>query len=453
MGPRPISACVLLLATVACTSPSPPAGAGGAGAAVLFEGATLIDGTGGAPVEGSAFLVEGGRISWVGLEGEREPPLGAARIDLSGRAVIPALIDGHNHIGLVDVRTGTERKEHYTRENLLDHLRRYAYYGVAAALSMGLEEDRELAYALRDEIVPDAARFLTVGRGIAATRMGGPQNEARLGIPYGAGSAAEGRAHVRELQADGVRFVKIWVDDRGGTVPSLRPDVYRAIIDEAHGLGMQVLAHVGRTSGLEDAKDLYRAGIDGFVHTVRDRDVDEEYLALVREHPGVWTGPNMPSTPMTHADLASLAETLPPGRVEAMRAEIERREAAGDTVPSELFELHCRNLRRYHGAGMIIGLGTDGTGDGFGVHEEMAAYTRCGLTAHEAITAATRVNAALLGLDDLGILQPGKSASFVVLDASPLEDIRNSRAISDVYLAGERVDREALRAGFLDGAM
>ncbi len=447
-----IALCVLIPAISACTSEPAPSGAG-AGGTVWFEGATLIDGTGGVPVEASAFLVEGERISWVGRAGERPPPDGALRIDLSGKTVIPALIDGHNHIGLTNVKDGTDRKENYTRENLLDQLRRYAYYGIAAALSMGLEADRELAYELRGEIVPDAARFLTVGRGIAATAMGGPTSEARLGIPYGAVSEEEGRARVRELGADGVRFVKIWVDDRGGMVPKLQPNVYRAIIEEAHARGMQVLAHVGRTSALEDAKDLYRAGVDGFVHTVRDRDVDEEYLGLVREHPEVWTGPNMPATPLTREELASLGETLSPGRVETMRAEIERREAVGDTAASELFQLHCRNLRRYHEAGMIIALGTDATGDGFGVHQEMAGYTRCGLTAHEAIVAATRVNAEVLGLDDLGTLQPGKSASFVILDASPLDDIRNSHAISEVYLRGERVDREELREGFLAGAM
>ena len=453
MRPCQITLCFLFLSISACASEPAPSGAAAGGGPVFFEGATLVDGTGGAPIEASAFLVEGERISWVGRAGEREPPEEALRIDLSGRTVIPALIDGHNHIGLMNLKDGTDRKENYTRENLLDQLGRYAYYGVAAALSMGLEADRELAYELRGEVAPDAARFLTVGRGIAATPMAGPPSEARVGIPYGAASEEEGRAHVRELDADGVRFVKIWVDDRGGTAPKLQPNVYRAIIEEAHAHGMQVLAHVGRTSALEDAKDLYRAGIDGFVHTVRDRDVDEEYLALVGAYPEVWMGPNMPAAPLTRGELASLGETLPPGRVREMRAEIERREAAGDTAASELFQLHCRNVGRVHEAGMIIGLGTDGTGDGFGVHQEMAAYTRCGLTAHEAIVAATRVNAEVLGLGDLGTLEPGKSASFVVLEANPLEDIRNSHAISEVYLRGERVDREGLRAGFLAGAM
>ena len=143
--------------------------------------------------------------------------------------------------------------------------------------------------------------------------------------------------------------------------PKLKPNVYRAIIDEAHANGQQVLAHLGRTSALEDAKDLFRAGIDGFVHTVRDRDVDEDYLALVKAHPKVWTGPNMPWPGTTEDDVSSLAETLPADQIERMRQELERRKASGNTGPNELFQLHCRNLRKIHDAGMTIALGTDGT--------------------------------------------------------------------------------------------
>jgi len=440
----------LLLAAAACGPQADVAPSAGGG--VWFEGARLVTGDGTEPIENSAFLVEDGTFSWVGEQGETEPPNGATRIDLAGKTVIPALIDGHNHIGLTNIKDGSDSKENYNRANLVDQLQRYAYYGVGAALSMGLEADRQLAYQLRDETIPNAAQFLTVGRGIAGTSMAGPQSESRIGIPYGAQSEEEGREAVRELSADGVAFVKIWVDDRGGSVPKLEANVYRAIIDEAHANGMQVLAHVGQTSALEDAKDLLRAGIDGFVHMVRDRDVDEEYLALVRENRQVWTGPNIPGTPLTQEELAVLSETFPPDEVARRREDIERRAATGDTLPSELFQLHCRNLARIHEAGMTIGLGTDGTGDGFGAHQEMVSYTQCGFTAHEAIVAATGTNAAVLGLDDLGTVAAGKSADFVVLDANPLDDIRNTARISQVYLRGDEVDREALRAGFLSGA-
>jgi imidazolonepropionase-like amidohydrolase len=414
---------------------------------VWFEGARLIAGDGSAPIEKAAFVVEGDRFTWVGRSGEKSPPGGAARVDLTGKTVMPALIDGHDHIGLVNERDGSNSKANYTRDNLTDQLQRYAYYGVSAALSMGLEADEELAYEMRDAVLPDAARFLTVGRGIAATSIAGPPGEPRLGIPYGARTEREGRDHVKALHARGVHFVKIWVDDRNGDVPKIQPSVYRAIIAAAHGNGMEVLAHLSRTSALADAKDLFQAGVDGFVHLVRDRDVDTDYLALVKSHPKVWSGPNMP-VPMTEATIALLAETLPANQIEMMRAALKQITANG-TPRNELFELHCRNLRKIHDAGMVIGLGTDGTGDGVGPHEQLAAYTQCGMTALEAIAAGTGTNARILRQDRIGTVAAMKEADFIVLDANPLDDITNTRRISAVYLRGKEVNRTALKARFM----
>ena len=438
--------CASSLIGVACVSAQAQEPTGDA---TWFEGARLIDGNGGAPFEDSAFLVEDGVFAWVGGQGEREAPEGAARVDLSGKTVIPALIDAHQHIGLTDVRDGTHSKDNYTLANLVEHLERSAYHGVAATMSLGLEFDEALAFELRNEVLPDAARFLTSGRGIAATPTAGPQQEYRLGIPRGAQTEAEGRAAVAELDGHGVDIIKIWVDDRGGTVPKLGPEVYRAIIDEAHARGMRVASHLGSTSGLADAKDLIRAGIDGFAHTVRDRDIDDEYMALVREHPDVWTIPNLPGSPVTLDDLPWLGETLPPFEIENLRAQAEQLAAEG---PGELFELQCRNLARNREAGMIIGMGTDsGVSVAWTTHTEMRDMAGCGLTPMEAIESATRINAEILGLDDLGTVTEGKSASFVVLEASPLDDVENTRQIDSVYLRGEAVNREALRAKFMDG--
>jgi len=170
----------------------------------------------------------------------------------------------------------------------------------------------------------------------------------------------------------------------------------------------------------------------------------------VRAHPKVWSGPNMP-VPATRASIAALAETLPASQIETMRAQLAPIEAKGNP-PDELFELHCRNLRRIHDAGMVIGLGTDGTGDGFGPHEQLEAYTRCGMTPMEALVAGTGTNARILHLDRMGAIALGKEASFIVLDANPLEAITNTRRISAVYLRGRAVDRQALKAGFTTSA-
>jgi len=418
----------------------------GTNTSTWFEGSRLIVGDG-STIENAAFLVEGEAFTWVGKQGQRQPPQGATRVDLAGKTVMPSLIDGHNHIGLINENDGSNSKANYRREVIVDVLQRYAYYGIAATLSMGLEADQELAYELRDQVIPNAARFLTVGKGIAATPIGGPTGEPRLGIPYGARTPREGRDHVLELHARGVRFVKIWVDDRNGDVSKLQPAVYRAIIAEAHANGMEVLAHLSRTSALADAKDLLNVGIDGFVHLVRDRDVDAEYLAAVKAHPKVWSGPNIP-VPATKDSITSLAETLPAKQIEGMRAQLAQLEAKGNP-PNELFELHCRNLRKIHDAAMIIGMGTDGTGDGFGSHEQIEAYTRCGMTSMEAIVAATGTNARVLHLDRMGTVAAGKEASFNVLDANPLDSITNTRRISKVYLRGKELDRQALRTGFM----
>lgn len=440
-----VGLCAGVLILGACGASEEPQG----GDATWFEGATLIDGTGVAPVERSAFLVEDGAFTWVGAQGEQEAPAGAERVDLAGKTVIPALIDAHQHLGLTRVGEGTHSTDNYTRANLVEHLERSAYHGVAATMSLGLEYDEALAFGLRTATLPNAARFLTSGRGIAATPMAGPQQEYRLGIPRGAQNAEEGRAAVEELHGYGVDIIKIWVDDRGGTVPKLEPEVYAAIIDEAHARGMRVTAHLGSTTGLADAKDLLRAGVDGFAHTVRDRDIDDEYMALVREHPDVWSIPNLPGSPVTLDDVPWLSETVPPFEIENLRAQAERLEAEG---PDAFFQLQCRNLARNREAGMIIGMGTDsGVSVGWTTHTELRDMAGCGLTPMEVIEAATRINAEILGLDDLGTVTAGKNASFVVLDADPLDDIGNTRRIASVYLGGARVDREGLRAKFMDG--
>ena len=421
------------------------------GGATLLEGARLIVGDNSAPIENSAILIQGTQITAVGTKGQVQLPTGGTRVDLTGKTVIPALIDGHNHMGLSNLRDGTDRKENYTRENLLDQLQRYAYYGIAATLSMGTEADTSVSYKLRDDFangmdIPNAARFYTVGKGIAATPMAGSPTPSRLGIPYGAATIEEGLKDVADLKSHDVHFIKVWVDDRVATVPKVKPEVYRAIIDQAHKNGQEVLAHLGQTTALADAKDLLQAGVDGFVHVVRDRDVDDEYIQIVKQHPKTWTGPNMPGPPQDLNDIEALNETLPFAQGERNKKALEARIASGNNKPSELSLLHCRNFRKIHDAGMVIGLGTDGTGDGFGAHAQIRTYTGCGMTPKEALIAATSTNARILHMDQLGTIAKGKEASILVLNANPLDDITNTRKIDRVYLRGKLVDRKGLQS-------
>jgi imidazolonepropionase-like amidohydrolase len=425
----------------------------------LYEGARLITGGGGAPIESSAFLVENGRFTRVGRKGEVQLPTGATRVDLTGKTVMPALIDIHNHIGWTNHQTNQATKTSFTRELVIDHLHRYAYYGVAAALSLGLDRwdvNPEVPYQLRNEILPNAARFLTVGRGIAATPMAGPPVDYRLGVPYGAQTEAEGRSLVHALQAKNVEMIKIWVDDRQKTVPKLSVPVYEAIINEAHKNGMRVVAHI---FNLEDGKQLLKSGVDGFAHGVRDRDVDEEYVTILKQHPRTWIGPNLPPRPLSAAETAAqidwLTETVPPSQVKRMRDQLAGRQAAsvdggrGSAPQNEMFGIQCRNLKKVHDAKAIIGLGTDGNGDiGWSAHTELADMVFCGLSPAEAIVAGTRTSAEILKLDQLGTVAAGKSGDFIVLDGNPLDNILNTRKINKVYLKGTAVDRAALSRSF-----
>src|SRR4029077_16839825 len=214
-------------------------------------------------------------------------------VDLSGKTVIPALIDAHVHMGY---RKGLSfGPENYTRENLTDKLNRFAYYGVAAILETGTARS-ELAYQLRAE-TPPGALFRTAGRGFGMPNAGpgGPMRDSA----YGVTTEAEARMDVQELAARKVDMIKIWVDDRNGTVEKLKPNLYRAIIDEAHQHAVGVMARIAGMEAaktmlradippLDDAKDLLRAGVDGFGHCVRDREVDAELLAMLKARPNLF---------------------------------------------------------------------------------------------------------------------------------------------------------------------
>jgi len=404
---------------------------------VLFEGARLIAGDGRPPIENSAFIVEGSRITQVGTRGSVRKPDGATVVDLNGKTVMPAIVDAHSHLGYTDARTGDTSSVHYTRDNLLDHLRRYAFFGIAATLSMGLDRG-ELPYELRAMPVDGTALFRTAGRGIAMPNAG-PNALYWRDAPYGVTTESEGRQAVRELAAKRVDFVKIWVDDRNKTVTPLPPSLYRPIIEEAHTLGLRVIAHVYY---LADAKELLRAGIDGFAHGIRDLEVDDEIMGLFKARPQIFVIPNLPDTPPFGRDLVWLSETLPPSQIEALK-----RVAATNLGRPRLFDVQARSLKKLTAAGVRIAFGTDagiGAPYGWSAHAEIADMVTAGMTPMQVIVAATRTSAEILKLEQFGTIANGKSADFIVLDANPLDDITNTRRISQVYLRGRAIDRKAL---------
>jgi len=409
--------------------------------ATVFEGARLITGEGTA-IENSAFVVINNRFTQVGKKGRIQVPPGATHVDLTGKTVMPALIDAHTHLGHAIIKTSKIGRDTYSRQNLMDHLRRLAYYGIAATQSMGIDRG-DIAYDLRANPVPGAALFRTAGRGIALPNQG-PGAEYWKDAAYGVTTEAEARKAVQELAAKKVDLVKIWVDDRNKTVTKLPPELYRPIIDEAHKNNLRVVAHI---FNLEDARELLRSGIDGFAHGVRDKDIDDEFLALLKEHPNVFWTPNLPDRPTaTLEDADWLAETVPAATIQEMREAIEKRTPQATKTAQEFFDLQARNLKKLNAAGARIGFGTDsGTAVGWTAHMELEDMVLAGMTRNQVLTAATKTSAGILKLDDLGTIAGGKSADFVILDANPLEQIKNTRRISKVYLRGKELDRAALR--------
>lgn len=412
--------------------------------AVLFEGARLIVGDGSAPIENSAFLMENNRFTRVGKKGSIQAPAGAARVDLTGKTVMPALVDAHVHLGWTQLKTGTINKDTYSKENLADHLRILGYYGIAAAFNMGIDPG-DAAFQIRAEPVPGGALLRTAGRGMALPNAG-PGQEYWRPVAYGVSTEAEARKAVDELAAKKVDWVKMWVDDRDGTVPKLPPAIYKAIIDEAHKRGLRAVAHIYY---LADAKELLRSGIDGFMHMVRDRDVDDEFIQLFKQHRNVFVTPNLPDKGTSAEDFAFMGETLPAAEVKRLRDIAANQTPAAAKTAREFFDVQARNLAKYNAAGVRIGFGTDSSRTvGWDAHQELADMVTAGMTPMQVITAATKTSAEIMKLDQLGTVAAGKSADFIVLDANPLDNIMNTRKISRVYIRGKALDRAALSAGW-----
>ncbi len=409
-----ISVVVVLMA--ACTG-RPEAGS--QTSVTVFEGARLIVGDGSAPIEDAVFIVENDRFTAVGPRAALEIPRGATRVDLGGKTVMPAIVNAHVHLS-------PEREE---RAELLQHM---AYYGAGTVVSLG-HDTGAVPFEMQDEIVPDGARALTAGRGITTPEPG------RSEAPFWVTNEDEARAAARELTTQEVDVIKIWVDDRNGRYEKLSPALYGAVIDEAHTHGTRVIAHVFT---LEDAKGLLRAGLDAFAHGVRDRDLDDELLALWQERPNVVLVPNLPN-PGVVTDVGWLSGTVPPAELQEMQdASVDR------PAVQERFGIQARNLDRLNDAGVKIAFGTDGSVP-WAVHLEMEDMVRSGMTPAEVIAAATGNSADLMQMTDVGTLAAGKSADFIVLDANPLDDITNTRRIDTVYLRGTAINREELGARFI----
>ena len=420
---------------------------------VAYQGATLITGDGGPPIGGGVLVVDEGRIAAVGRAANVPVPEDAAVVDLAGKTVMPALVDLHGHVGFQQGLTYDYAN--YTRENLLDQLDRYAYHGVGTIVSMGTDPG-ELAFGIRAEQEAGTlggARLHTAFRGIARPDAG-PGARTMRPTAFGVSTPDEARAVVDEIAATEADFVKIWVDDRGGSVEKLTPDLYEPIIAAAHERGLQVIAHVYY---LDDARALVEAGADGLAHLPRDLEMDDALVAAVVEN-DVFVMPNLSISergrhvePPAWVEHPLLLESVAGDVLARIRASFENRAPEAAARAGESYAAMQSSLKKLADAGARLVLGADtGVQDhvpGFMEHRELELFVEAGISPADAIRIATSASAEVLGADT-GLLEAGRRADFVVLDANPMFGIANTRQIADVYLNGEAVDRDALRAGW-----
>ncbi|MES2605946.1 MAG: amidohydrolase family protein [Pseudomonadota bacterium] len=380
--------------------------------AVVYEGARVIVGDGSAAIENGVVVVDGGIFVAVGPSGVVAVPQGATRVDLAGATVMPMLIDTHVHLSR-------------ERDPLIEDLRSRTRFGVSAAMSLGQDEG-DAVYQVRAENIPGIATYRTAGKGITAPEPG------RTEIPHWVTTPEEARAAVQAEAALNVDIIKIWVDDRDKQFAKLTPELYGAVIDEAHKNNLRVVSH---QFTLEDAKGLVNAGVDAFAHGVRDMDIDDEFMALVKQHPDLVMGPNLPGRGVA-TDVSWLQ-----GQVAAEQfATLQTQAAAENPQAQAAYGIQARNLARMSAEGVKIVLGTDGNTP-WGPHIEMEDMVVAGMSPADVITAATGNGAAYMRLDDQGTITQGKRADFIVLDANPLEDITNTRKIRSVYMQGTAVTR------------
>jgi imidazolonepropionase-like amidohydrolase len=418
----------------------------------VLKNFTLIDGTGHEPVAHAAMIVDNGRIVWVGPVAQLKAPPSAQVVDLEGKYVMPGIINLHVHLGAT---IGLEQNEKFfTPENVEKDLKTYASYGVTSVLSMGTDKDS--IFKIRDQQRagrPGETRVFTVGQGFVFKGGYGGLD----GVNQGISTIAEVEPAVAAQAAKHVDFIKLWLDDHLGTKKKMPYDMAQAIIESAHRHHLRVLAHIFY---LQDARQLVDFGVDGLAHSVRDKPVDAAFVADMKKH-GTW---QMAATLSREDSMFVYGQTPPFANDPFFTRSVSANVLAQLKSPAYQAKIRSdpdfgmypgflrtaeQNLKTLADAGVPYGFGTDsgppGRFPGYFAHWEMELMVQAGLTPMQVITAATGNAARFLHATDLGTLETHKWADLIVLDKNPLDDIKNSRSIHAVYIAGNRVAGAAPR--------
>lgn len=423
------------------------AGAPALAQTVVLDHFTLIDGTGRAPVADQALVIRDGRIVWVGPSKAKKKQPGATVTDLTGKFLMPGIIDSHVHLGLVN---GIDQNftKYYDRANIERQLRIYSAYGVTSVYTLGTDGD-----AIHDVIADqrrigriDTTRAFTAGRGVVFKGSYGGV----AGLDQSVATPAETTAMVAREAAKGADFIKLWMDDEFGTIGARMPyNISSAVVAAAHAAKKKAVAHIFY---YDNADALATEGIDGFMHQVRDRTADAA-LARKMKARGVWQIASTLSREasftyklLPFVDDPFFSRGVAPATIAALKDPARQARLAANPLFARypgVLRNAMASLAVEAKAGVPYGMGTDSGPSarfpGYFAHWEMELMVQSGLKPLQVLTAATSTNAKFLGLTDIGTIAPGKWADLLVLDRNPVADIRNTRAINSVYIAGKTV--------------
>jgi imidazolonepropionase-like amidohydrolase len=417
---------------------------------IVLNNATVIDGAGAAPVEGQAIIMADGKIREMGPAAQIEIPEGAQVVDVSGKFVIPGIINLHGHVGMT--KGLVQDIKNYTRENADENLKTYALYGVTTTTSMGTDAD--IILEIRDEQrrgKVNGARVFTALQGFTA--LGGYPTKVPgvKGVAQEVASAAQARARVDQLADKGADIAKMWVDTHHGEYPKISEEIRKAIIEQAHKRRMLAFAHLYE---LADAKSLMDAGLDMMAHSVRDKVVDKDLISKIKSRNATYVPTLMReistyvySDPPEWLDDPFFTQRVDAATIQAVKTKLQAAQSDPKTVEQgkQDLKMAMRNLKLLADGGVRIGFGTD-TGPparfpGFFEHMEMELMVEAGLKPMDVIVAFSKTASETLRVHkEFGTLAKGKAADLIVLDKNPLENIRNTRSIDAVYLAGRKVE-------------